>query len=84
MPPGRPGRGGRKSTHASRPECTSSPHSSRTSRRQACHGVSPSASITPPGIVHPVLYVGLRQEPPGAVEDQRPGRGGYRGQFRAG
>ena len=55
MPPGRPGRGRRKSMHASRPWRTSIPHSSRTSRRQASHGVSPSASMTPPGIVQPDL-----------------------------
>ena len=40
---------------ASLPRLTSSPHSSRTSRRHASQGVSPSASITPPGIVQPVL-----------------------------
>lgn len=55
IPPLRPGRGRRKSTHASRARVTTSPHSSRTSRWQACHGVSPSASITPPGIVQPDL-----------------------------
>ena len=58
--PGRAGRGRRKSTHTRRPVRTSRPHSSRTSRWQASHGVSPSASMTPPGIVHPDLYVGFR------------------------
>src|SRR5215472_14704477 len=59
MPPTRPGRGRRKSRHASRPWQTVSPHSSATSRLHASHGVSPSASMTPPGIVQPALYVGL-------------------------
>src|SRR5215470_6651364 len=59
MPPTRPGRGRRKSRHASRPWQTVTPHSSATSRLHASHGVSPSASMTPPGIVQPALYVGL-------------------------
>jgi len=60
IPPGRPGRGRRKSTQTSSPWRSSRPHSSRVSRRQASHGVSPSASTIPPGMVHPDLYVGLR------------------------
>ena len=44
-----------ESTAASRPRATSMPVSSRTSRRHASHGDSPSASITPPGIVQPLL-----------------------------
>lgn len=44
-----------KSTHTERPAPMSSPHSSRVSRRQASHGDSPSASMTPPGNVQPPL-----------------------------
>ena len=47
----RPSWWGRVSTTTSRPRPTRSPVSSKTSRRQACHGVSP-ASIPPPGTLH--------------------------------
>ena len=55
MPPARPGFGRRKSMQASRARRTSMPHSSRTSRWHASQGVSPSASMTPPGMVQPDL-----------------------------
>ena len=44
-----------RALQASRPAVTSRPHSSATSRWHASHGVSPSASMTPPGIVQPDL-----------------------------
>ena len=54
-PPGFEGLGRRKSTATSRPCSTTRPTSSCTSRRQASQGVSPSASMIPPGMVQCAL-----------------------------
>ena len=84
MPPASVRRGRRKSTATSRPRVTSSPTSSRTSRRQPSHGVSPFAAMIPPGIVQCFLYVGFTMSNrPDPSKISAPADAGIRGSTNA-